>query len=380
MPQRRRKPAKPATEAPLLLHRVRQRGGALVRALPVVRGVEHRGRGAGRPRRARRAAAAAARARAGRRAGGAAAAPPGRARSPRSRSRPTHRWPSGLRELDRVLGGGVVPGSLVLVGGDPGIGKSTLLLQLAGDARRGGPPRALRLGRGERGAGAPARRAARPDPRVAADPVRDRSRGGARGGGAGAARRADRGLDPDAGARRPRGRPGLGHAGARVRRSRCCTTPRARRPRSSWSGTSPRTARSPGPRVLEHMVDAVLYLEGERYQHYRVLRAAKNRFGSTQRAGRVRDDRRRPARGREPERGVPLGVARGVEPGTAVVASLEGTRPLLVEVQALVVDLVLRHAAARHQRVRPAAARGAARGARAARRACGSAATTCSSR
>ena len=73
----------------------------------------------------------------------------------------THRWPSGLRELDRVLGGGVMPGSVVLVGGDPGIGKSTLLLQLGGDARRGRPHGALRLGRGERGAGAAARRPAR---------------------------------------------------------------------------------------------------------------------------------------------------------------------------------------------------------------------------
>ena len=90
-----------------------------------------------------------------------------------------------------------------------------------------------------------------------------------------------------------------------------------------------------GPRVLEHMVDAVLYLEGERYQHYRVLRAAKNRFGSTNELGvyEMTDAGLREVA--NPSLAF-LSERRGVEPGTAVVASLEGTRPLLVEVQALV--------------------------------------------
>ena len=91
-----------------------------------------------------------------------------------------------------------------------------------------------------------------------------------------------------------------------------------------------------GPRVLEHMVDAVLYLEGERYQHYRVLRAAKNRFGSTQELGCVRDDRLAGSSEVANPSQAFLSESQRQEPGSAVVASLEGTRPLLVEVQALV--------------------------------------------
>jgi len=90
-----------------------------------------------------------------------------------------------------------------------------------------------------------------------------------------------------------------------------------------------------GPRVLEHMVDAVLYLEGERYQHYRVLRAAKNRFGSTHELGVFEMTDRGLVEVRNPS-AVFLSESRRAEPGSAVVASLEGTRPLLVEVQALV--------------------------------------------
>jgi DNA repair protein RadA/Sms len=90
-----------------------------------------------------------------------------------------------------------------------------------------------------------------------------------------------------------------------------------------------------GPRVLEHMVDAVLYLEGERYQHYRVLRAAKNRFGSTNELGvfEMLDSGLREVA--NPSEAF-LSDSGREQPGVAVVASLEGSRPLLVEVQALV--------------------------------------------
>jgi DNA repair protein RadA/Sms len=95
-----------------------------------------------------------------------------------------------------------------------------------------------------------------------------------------------------------------------------------------------------GPRVLEHMVDAVLYLEGERYQHYRVLRAAKNRFGATHELGVFEMTDRGLAEVANPSAAFlsepGTGGTRRVSPGTAVVASLEGSRPLLVEVQALV--------------------------------------------
>jgi DNA repair protein RadA/Sms len=90
-----------------------------------------------------------------------------------------------------------------------------------------------------------------------------------------------------------------------------------------------------GPRVLEHMVDAVLYLEGERYQHYRVLRAAKNRFGSTNELGVFEMTDAGLAEVPNPS-AVFLSDSTRSEPGSAVVASLEGSRPLLVEVQALV--------------------------------------------
>jgi DNA repair protein RadA/Sms len=90
-----------------------------------------------------------------------------------------------------------------------------------------------------------------------------------------------------------------------------------------------------GPRVLEHMVDAVLYLEGERYQHYRVLRAAKNRFGATHELGVFEMTDSGLAEVANPSEAF-LGESRRAEPGSAVVASIEGSRPLLVEVQALV--------------------------------------------
>jgi DNA repair protein RadA/Sms len=90
-----------------------------------------------------------------------------------------------------------------------------------------------------------------------------------------------------------------------------------------------------GPRVLEHMVDAVLYLEGERYQHYRVLRAAKNRFGSTYELGVFEMTDHGLVEVANPSAAF-LAESRSSAPGSAVVASLEGTRPLLVEVQALV--------------------------------------------
>src|SRR5207244_13146796 len=90
-----------------------------------------------------------------------------------------------------------------------------------------------------------------------------------------------------------------------------------------------------GPRALEHMVDAVLYLEGERYQHYRVLRAAKNRFGSTHELGVFEMTDRGLSEVANPSEAF-LSRSDRTEPGSAVVANLEGSRPLAVEVQALV--------------------------------------------
>src|SRR6185369_13855847 len=177
--------------------------------------------------------------------------------------------------------------------------------------------------RGERATDPAPRLAAGRGAREPADPLRDGPRSGPRDRVPTRARHADRRLHPDAVARRSRRRPGHGDAGARVR-----------------AGDAPlregfEDGAVAGPRVLEHMVDAVLYLEGERYQHYRVLRAAKNRFGSTHELGvfeMLESGLREVA---NPSEAFLSDGTRDV-PGVAVVASLEGARPLLVEVQALV--------------------------------------------
>ena len=269
---------------------------------------------------------------------GAAGYPPGVGPGPQPLAQvevsATHRWPSGLRELDRVLGGGVMPGSIVLVGGDPGIGKSTLLLQLAETLAAAGrrvlyvsgeeSVEQVRLRAGRLGPVAPSllilaetdleavlEAAAQVQPDVLiADSIQTLARADLEGG------------------------PGS------VSQVRECALALLHYAKGSSAavflvGHVTKEGSVAGPRVLEHMVDAVLYLEGERYQHYRVLRAAKNRFGSTNELGvyEMTDGGLREVA--NPSLAF-LSERRGVEPGTAVVASLEGTRPLLVEVQALV--------------------------------------------
>jgi DNA repair protein RadA/Sms len=250
------------------------------------------------------------------------------------------RWSSGLRELDRVLGGGVMPGSLVLVGGDPGIGKSTLLTQLAGSLAAAGRRvlyvsgeeseeqvrlRAERLGPipdellilTETDLESVLEAAAQVQPDVlVADSIQTLARADLEGGAGSVSQVRECGL-------------ALLHY---AKGSRAAVF---------LVGHVTKEGAVAGPRVLEHMVDAVLYLEGERYQHYRVLRAAKNRFGSTNELGvyemtgeGLREVENPSQAFLPPPAGA--GGRRSAEPGTAVVASLEGTRPLLVEVQALV--------------------------------------------
>jgi DNA repair protein RadA/Sms len=246
----------------------------------------------------------------------------------------TERATTGMRELDRVLGGGIVPGSLLLVGGDPGIGKSTLLLQLARSYAADGRKvlyvsgeeseqqirlRASRLGDVpeqllllcETDLETVLEAAARLAPEaLVIDSIQTLSRADLEGG------------------------PGT------VTQVRECGLALLHYAKASKTavflvGHVTKDGAVAGPRVLEHMVDAVLYLEGERYQHYRVLRAAKNRFGSTHELGvfeMLESGLREVA---NPSEAFLSDGARDV-PGVAVVASLEGARPLLVEVQALV--------------------------------------------
>jgi DNA repair protein RadA/Sms len=239
---------------------------------------------------------------------------------------------SGVPELDRVLGGGLVPGSLVLVGGEPGVGKSTLLLTALGAIARGGR-RAL-LVTGEESAAQVSLRAAR------------------LGGAESVEILAETELDAVCAtleAERPDvcvidsvqtlHASALGSAPGSVAQVREAAGRLLRVAKEAGVATVlvghvTKDGAVAGPRVLEHLVDCVLQFEGDRYQEHRVLRATKNRFGSTNElgvfemtvAGLV---------------GVPdpsqlFGTTHAGEVGAAVGCVLEGTRPLLLEVQALV--------------------------------------------
>jgi len=256
--------------------------------------------------------------------------------------RASERMTTGMRELDRVLGGGLTEGSLLLVGGDPGIGKSTLLLQmavtLAATYGADGPTvlyvageeseeqvrmRATRLGPiperllilCETDLEAVLEAAATLKPAIMViDSIQTVARADLEGGPGTVTQMRECGL-------------ALLHFAKATRTSTVLV------------GHVTKDGTVAGPRVLEHMVDAVLYLEGERYQHYRVLRAAKNRFGATHELGVFEMTDRGLAEVANPSAAFlsesNTGAAQ-VSPGTAVVASLEGSRPLLVEVQALV--------------------------------------------
>jgi DNA repair protein RadA/Sms len=244
------------------------------------------------------------------------------------------RWKTGVAELDRVLGGGLVQGSLVLLGGDPGIGKSTLLLQAFDGLARSG--RKVLYVSGEESVQQTALRAERlgvvskqllvlaetqlekileqaesvkPDV-LAVDSVQTVHCGG---------------LESVPGS--------IGQV--REAAGRLLTFAKTRGVPVILVGHVTKDGGLAGPKTLEHVVDAVLYFEGERSQHYRVLRTTKNRFGSTNELGVFEMRSGGLAEVANPsalflaER--PVGV-----PGSVVVASVEGSRPILVEIQALV--------------------------------------------
>jgi DNA repair protein RadA/Sms len=244
------------------------------------------------------------------------------------------RAPSGLTELDRVLGGGVVPGSLVLLGGDPGIGKSTLLMQASASLARAAG-RTLYV-TGEESTQQVRLRAERlsalaPELYLVAETNLDV-------------------IAAHLQETQPRyvvidsiqtmHDPSLESAPATVSQVRSCTARLLHVAKSTDTtiflvGHVTKEGAIAGPRVLEHMVDTVLYFEGDRFQAYRVLRAVKNRFGSTDEIGlfEMTDGGLREVVGASE-----LFLSQRGEqgPGSAVVAVIEGTRPLLVEVQALV--------------------------------------------
>ena len=251
-----------------------------------------------------------------------------------SHEAPVPRTNSGIDELDRVLGGGLVPASAILVGGDPGIGKSTLLLQAAAHCSQAGLKvlyisgeeasaqvrmRAQRLGLGSA------------DVQLGADTnLRD--------------------ILTTMDTEKPdlviidsiqtmwadtvESAPG---SVSQVRAAAHELTTFAKRKGASviLVGHVTKEGQIAGPRVVEHMVDTVLYFEGERGHQFRILRAVKNRFGASDEIGVFEMSGRGLEEVKNPS-ALFLTDHEHAAPGSAVFAGIEGTRPVLVEFQALV--------------------------------------------
>jgi DNA repair protein RadA/Sms len=241
---------------------------------------------------------------------------------------------TGLGELDRVLGGGVVRGSLVLVGGDPGIGKSTLLLQASGALAEAAGP--VLYVSGEESAGQVKLRADRlgivaPGLFFLAETDLEAIEAHVRS-------LAPRVLVVDS--IQTLFLPALESAPGSVSQVRECGArlmglAKSRAMATFLVGHVTKEGTIAGPRVLEHLVDTVVYFEGEPHHAYRVLRAVKNRFGSTNEIGVFEMTGGGLAEVRNPS-GFFLSERPKDVPGSVIVSSLEGTRPLLLELQALV--------------------------------------------
>ena len=243
------------------------------------------------------------------------------------------RTPLGLNELDRVLGGGVVAGSLVLIGGDPGIGKSTLLLQAASSLASGG--RNVLYVSGEESARQVKMRSARLGVRGERLFVLTETNLNAALAQAEEYSQALVIIDSV----QTIYSESLEQAPGSIAQLRQCTMDTMRWAKRTGVpvilvGHVTKDGDIAGPRLLEHIVDAVLYLEGERFSSYRLLRGVKNRFGSIDEIG-VFEMTGEGMRGVEnPSEAFIAERARdGI--GSVVVPTVEGSRPLLVEVQAL---------------------------------------------
>lgn len=253
---------------------------------------------------------------------------------------PAHlkRYSTGISELDRVLGGGLVPDSFTLLGGDPGIGKSTLLLQMAKGVRECHPDLKIFYASGEE----------------STDQIRARAhRLGVKGGKGGIYLAAETQLEQVIASVKElkphilvvdslqtfssgtvESAPG---SVSQVRdvAARLMTLAKSAGIAVWLVGHVTKEGNIAGPKTVEHMVDTVLYFEGEGGQAYRLLRTQKNRFGSTRELGVFEMD----GEGlREVTNPSSLFLSDRLEPvsGTAVASILEGSRPLLAELQALV--------------------------------------------
>lgn len=240
-----------------------------------------------------------------------------------------------IKELDRVLGGGIVPGSLVLLGGDPGIGKSTLMLQTCGFLSR---DKKVLYVSGEESAKQVKLRASRLG--IAGRQLYILAENDINNIEA-----AVRELKPPVVVidsiqtiYSPELESGPGSV-SQIREStvRLMRLSKEAGPAIFIVGHVTKEGNLAGPKLLEHMVDCVLYFEGERYHSYRILRAVKNRFGSTNEIGIFEMRDRGLSEVESPSKYLLAGKLRETA-GSAVACILEGTRPLLVEVQALVSD------------------------------------------
>ncbi|MBN3033056.1 MAG: DNA repair protein RadA [Candidatus Saganbacteria bacterium] len=252
------------------------------------------------------------------------------------------RQATGIAELDRVLGGGIVPGSVMLVAGEPGIGKSTLMLQVAEvlskkekvlyvsgeESAKQVRVRAERLGTlspnllflPETGLLAVEQALMELKPRFAViDSIQTLSH------------------------------PEIASAPGSVAQVRECAAYLVRLAKAAGIpifivGHVTKEGSVAGPRVLEHIVDTVIYFEGEQHKQYRIVRATKNRFGSTNEVGIFEMKEQGLVEVLNPSE-VFLSERQGDLPGSVVTAALEGTRPMLIEIQALVAPTKLAYPA-----------------------------------
>jgi DNA repair protein RadA/Sms len=252
----------------------------------------------------------------------------------------TARIPTDLRELDRVLGGGLVPGSLVLLGGEPGIGKSTLLLQAAAGVVRGAEARHVLYVSGEESAAQVRLRAHRlglmTGPAGEAIAVLAESEVGRIAEIVRATRPALVIVDSIQTATVDELDGPAGSVG-QVRESALRLMELAKGDGIAIIvvGHVTKDGSIAGPKTLEHLVDAVVELGGDRAGTLRLLRAAKNRFGSTDELGVFELDETGLVEVPDPARAF-LAEHETEAPGSIVAATMEGSRPILVEVQALV--------------------------------------------
>ena len=269
------------------------------------------------------------------------------------------RFPSGYGEFDRVLGGGVVPGSLVLIGGDPGIGKSTLLLQVANKLSYS-LPRILYVSAEESGQQVKLRASRLDVAELEPETEVSKSNGKSSKNGKAVPKKENNlyvmpetdleeilreleSLKPQVAiidSIQTLHFAALTSSPGSVAQVRECTSALMQVGKREnitllIVGHVTKEGAIAGPRVLEHLVDTVLYFEGDRYASHRLLRSVKNRFGATHEIGIFEMAERGLVEVDNPSE-LFLGNRDEASPGTSIVVACEGTRPIVVEIQALV--------------------------------------------